>query len=191
MTMSASNENKNESPTVLKTVYEFAELLVFTVVAVVLLTMLVCRHSVVVGDSMKNTLTEGEHLIISDLFYKPKTGDIIVFDDLSIDDYSKGESSPIVKRVIAVGGQHVSISASGVIRVDGEILEESYVYTGDYNGIGEYAYTPIDDFYVEEGFLFVMGDHRNDSLDSRAFGVIDERAVLGKVLFRLLPFTFY
>lgn len=173
---------------ILKTVYEFVELLAFTVAAVLLLTLFVCRHSVVVGDSMINTLKEGEHLIISDLFYKPQTGDIVVFDDVSVEDKSKGESSPLIKRVIAVGGQHVSITEQGIY-VDGEKLSEPYVYTGDFY-FGDYLYEELE-LDVPEGSLFVMGDHRNNSLDSRAFGVIDEGAVLGRVLFRLLPFTIY
>ena len=172
---------KGEPKAILKTVYEFVELLAFTVAAVLLLTLFVCRHSVVVGDSMTNTLKEGEHLIISDLFYKPQTGDIVVFDDVSVEDKSKGESSPLIKRVIAVGGQHVSITEQGIY-VDGEKLSEPYVYTGVYEEL---------ELDVPEGSLFVMGDHRNNSLDSRAFGVIDEGAVLGRVLFRLLPFTIY
>ena len=68
----------------------------------------------------------------------------------------------------------------------GEKLDEPYVFTDDHT----YVYTPLE-ADVPKGYLFVMGDHRNNSLDSRQFGMVDERAVLGRVLVRLIPFTFF
>ena len=67
-----------------------------------------------------------------------------------------------------------------------EKLDEPYVFTDDHT----YVYTPLE-ADVPKGYLFVMGDHRNNSLDSRQFGMVDERAVLGRVLVRLIPFTFF
>lgn len=172
-----------------KAIYEVIEMLAFTVMTVLLLTVLVCRNAVVDGPSMENTLQNGEPLLLSNLFYTPKQGDIVVFDDLSIGDRSPGRSSALVKRVIAVGGQHVSIREDGVY-VDGQKLSEEYVYIDD----AAFSYEKRGhtmEVDVPEGYLFVMGDHRNNSLDSRSFGVVDERAVLGRVRMRLLPFRLF
>ena len=169
-------------------IYEVIEMLAFTVMTVLLLTVLVCRNAVVDGPSMENTLQNGEPLLLSNLFYTPKQGDIVVFDDLSIDDRSLDRSSALVKRVIAVGGQHVSIREDGVY-VDGEKLMEDYVFIGK----SDFSYKSAKnkEMDVPEGYLFVMGDHRDKSLDSRSFGLVDERAVLGRVRLRLLPFRFF
>ncbi len=85
--------------------FDFIELFVFTLVAVMILTTFFFRHSIVEGESMEGTLTEGEHLIISDLFYKPERGDIIVCED-----YETGLFKPIVKRIIAIGGDTVKVT---------------------------------------------------------------------------------
>ena len=162
--------------------YEFVELLAFTVLAIFLLTTLVFRHTVVWGDSMNNTLQTGEHLLISNLFYTPQNGDVIVIDDDNV--YDK----VLIKRVIAVGGQSVKVTNEGVF-VDGEQLNEE-----------EYALFlhPLPPSYyfedtVPEWQLFVMGDNRCNSFDSMDFGYqfVDERAVLGKAVIRLYPFSIF
>ncbi|MFA5562076.1 MAG: signal peptidase I [Eubacteriales bacterium] len=158
--------------------YEFIELMAFTVMTVLLITTFFVRHSIVVGPSMDRTLAAGEHLIISDFMYTPKPGDIVVFDDEDLH-----YTTPLVKRVIAVEGQTVRITHDSVF-VDGVELDEPYVYTGD--ALPGYGYAPLE-VTVPPGQLFVMGDHRNDSSDSRAFGTIDQRAVLGRVVLRVLP----
>ena len=170
---------------VARSLYEIVELIAFTVLAVLLIMTFVCRHSVVVGSSMDNTLSGNQHLLISDLFYTPKQGDIVVFDDLSIDDHTLGSSSPLIKRVIAVEGQTVKITKDKVY-VDGQLLTEDYVYFS-----ANRNYNEIEEFVIPEGCLFVMGDHRNVSYDSEDFGVIDERAIVGKVILRLRPFTIF
>ena len=129
---------------------------------------------------MMNTLHNGDTLIISNLLYTPKQYDIVV-----IEDHSTGLDHPLVKRVIAVGGDEVRITAD-TIYVNGEPVRDDFVYTGDH--IGEYKYTP-ESFTVEEGHIYVLGDHRNDSTDSRRFGTVSEDSVIGKVLFRFYPFA--
>ena len=166
--------------------YECVELLAFTVMIIFLLTIFLFRHSVVVGPSMQRTLENGNHLIISDLFYQPKTGDIVVFDDLSIDDKSEGVSSSLIKRVIATEGQHVKITTDAIY-VDDVKLEEDYAYFDAQNSD---FYEPME-LTVPEGKVFVLGDHRNNSWDSRRFECVDERAIVGRALVRLSPFTIY
>ena len=153
--------------------------------AFVLVAMAFCfRHSVVDGGSMENTLYDREHLIISDLFYSPKNGDIVVVQDLSKAHTSKELAKPIVKRVIATEGQTIMIRSNGEIYVDGELLQEDYVYIDD----PEYQYDELPLMTVPEGCVFLMGDHRNVSLDSRsAAGTFSEDAILGKVILRVFP----
>ena len=168
--------------------FELIELFIFTLVAVMLLTTFIFRHSIVDGPSMENTLIEGEHLIISDVFYTPKVGDIVVFQD-----YSTGYKVPIVKRVIATEGQVVRITPDAIY-VDGvDVSKEDYVYI-DMEGYNYYLKDEhllmkyMSGYEVPEGEVFVMGDHHNSSSDSREFGTIKEESILGKVIVRIYPF---
>ena len=160
---------------VLNKIFDFLELFAFTLLVVVLLLSFFFRHSVVDGDSMMGTLNNGEHLIISDLFYSPERGDIIVFED-----HTTGFKKPLIKRIIAVGGDEIRISGQSVY-VNGEALTEDYVYVD-----GLY-HDPSIVLVVPEGELFVMGDHRNESSDSRIFGTISEDSVIGRVVLRFYP----
>jgi len=159
--------------------FDFVELFVFTLLAVILLTTFIFRHAVVDGPSMQNTLQHGEHLIISDLFYTPEKGDIIVCQDRAT-----GHYEPIVKRVIATEGDTIKILNS-VVYVNGERLVEDYVFID-----GPDSYADFPEVTVPENMLFVMGDHRNNSGDSRGFltTFVREDAVLGKVIIRFYPF---
>ena len=159
------------------TFFDFIELLIISLVAVLILTSFFFRHSKVQGDSMLQTLEDGDHLIISDFMYKPQRGDIVV-----IEDYSTGYNIALVKRVIALGGDTVEIR-EGQVYVNGEMLNEPYVYL---DNIDRHQYMRPQT--VPEGKLFVLGDHRNDSADSRVFGFVDESGVLGKALIRVYPF---
>ena len=156
--------------------------LVFGLVAVLLIVMLVFRIVVVSGPSMMQTLQNGDRLVVlSNVFYwEPKRGDIIVASKNSFKD---GE--PIIKRVIATEGQEVDIDFdAGIVYVDGIALDEPYVNTPTtlYEGV----HFPIT---VDTGCVFVLGDNRNDSKDSRsvAIGQIDKREILGKAIFLVLP----
>ena len=165
-----------------KTVLSYLHDLVFGLVAVLLVFMLVFRVIVVSGPSMMQTLQNGDCIILlSSIFYgEPKHGDIVV---VSKEAYKSGE--PIIKRVIATEGQKVDIDfVVGTVTVDGKVLDEPYVNTPTnlYEGVS----FPLT---VEEGCVFVMGDNRNDSKDSRSpeIGQIDCREILGKALFLALP----
>ena len=156
---------------------------IFYILAIFMLVYVLCfRAVVVVGGSMFDTLVDGDRLLlVSNLLYnKPERGDIIV---ASKDSFRNGEC--IIKRVIATEGQVVDIDFStGTVYVDGEALDEEYLYSGTYNPEG--VKFPLT---VEEGCIFVMGDNRMDSKDSRSreIGLIDEREILGKAIFLLLP----
>lgn len=158
--------------------------LVYLLAGLVLLFLLLFRVVVVSGTSMNNTLYDGDWLLVlSNTFYQnPEHGDVIVASKQSFDN-----GAPIVKRVIATAGQKVDIDfISGTVYVDDVALDEPYTLTptNEQEGV---AFPLI----VEEGCLFVMGDNRNGSKDSRhpEIGQIDEREVLGKVFFLFFPGT--
>ena len=194
------NSKQQESQSFAATLIEYVEVFVFAVIFVILLMTFCVRLCEVDGPSMNKTLSHGEKLIISDFFYKPKTGDIVVFhlSDSDIEYYNK----PIVKRVIATEGQHVKIDymqklvyvSDDDIFSDDELLDESaYAYYDI--GIFKEAQSgkTAEIFTVPEDHLFVMGDNRNNSADSRNvhIGMVNENCVLGKALLRLSPFTVF
>lgn len=174
-----------DKPRAMDWVFDIAEMFVFVLAAVLLLTAFVFKHSVVEGASMNNTLSDGDHLIISDLFYTPERGDIVVFED-----YSTILKKAVVKRVIALPGETVQVvrNADGrsvTVYVNGEALEEEYAYYAPSGHLDECGPITLGDDEV-----FVMGDNRLNSTDSCDAGVgpIKIDSILGKVLFRFFPF---
>ena len=167
---------------------EQVELFVIVFAVIVLVFSFVGRTCRVSGDSMNNTLLDGENVLISDAFYTPSRGDIIVFHQTDENDLFNNE--PIVKRVIAVAGETVRVEHFDktmrvtVIGADGNstVLQEDYI---------EYDYPSYADSvtFVEEGAVFVMGDNRSHSADSRSqrIGLVDTRRILGKVVVRVTP----
>ena len=156
----------------------FVEIFVITLCVVLFLTVFVMRHTVVDGSSMQNTLQNGQHLLISDLFYEAKRGDIVVLQSSDID-----IKTPIVKRIVAVGGDRIKME-NGIVFVNGKAIEEKYVLDGCHMSA-----VPNDfpETTVKKGHVFVLGDHRDRSSDSRVFGEIDERCILGKVYVCIYP----
>lgn len=167
-------------------IYDVIELFVFCTLAIVIIFTFFARMAVVSGNSMEHTLQNGDYLLVSDLFYEPEQGDIVVAQNISLrGDYSK----PIVKRVIATENQVIDIDFSTwTVTVDGVVVDEPYIYLDKNYMITsdlKYPYT------VPEGHIFVMGDNRYHSADSRfnEVGVIDKRCVVGKMLVRAFPLS--
>ena len=171
-----------------KGLIEQLELIIIAFAIIIIIFSFVFRTCEVSGTSMENTLYNKETVLVSNMFYSPKRNDIIVF-------HQTGENynEPIVKRVIGVAGDTVKIEyfnntmkvtvtdSSGTINV----LNEDYI---KYNGP---SYHSDSTTYVEEGTIFVMGDNRSVSADSRVeeIGLVDTRRILGKVIVRLTPFS--
>ena len=155
------------------------------ILAVVLLLFTFCVRVVIVsGSSMFSTLADGDCLLLLNrpLCGELKYGDIVV---AGMDRFKDGEA--IVKRVIATEGQTVDIDfRQGIVFVDGVALQEDYIYTPTH--LSEGVEFPI---VVEEGCVFLMGDNRGDSRDSRApeIGQVDTREILGRAVFLMLPGT--
>ena len=171
---------------------DYIELFVVAICVVIVLFSLAFRTCTVDGSSMNNTLVNGETLVVSDMMYSPNRGDIIVFHHTD-GTLSIQSNKPLVKRVIGVGGDTVRIDYNtwkvtvtdrhGEVRV----LDEDYIYLSDVPS----AFYGVKEYKVPEDSLFVMGDNRNGSLDSRypTIGFVDERSVLGKVLIRVTPIS--
>ena len=158
--------------------------LIYLLAVIVVVFILAFRLVVVSGTSMYSTLWDGDWLLVlsNTIYREPEYGDIIVVCKESFND-----SEPVIKRVIATEGQTVDIDfVSGMVFVDGKMLDEDYTYTPTNQDEGmEFPVT------VEEGCVFALGDNRNNSLDSRypAIGMIDKREILGKALFLFYPGT--
>lgn len=156
--------------------------IVYLLALILLIGILLFRNVIVSGSSMNATLVNGDVLVLlSNTFYhQPEYGDIVVISKQSFDD-----GKPIVKRVIATEGQTVDINFDeGIVYIDGIPLDEDYTFsTTATTGGTEF---PLE---VEAGHIFVMGDNRMNSRDSRypEIGQIDVREVIGKAVFLVFP----
>lgn len=185
MTMSESPPSPEEKLPAKETIklelYFWLQAMVFALVCIILMFTFVGRIIGVQGESMEPTLFNGDMLLLQSIGYHPRQGDVVVLTKKSF------MEQPIVKRVIAVGGQTVEIDYdAGEVRVDGAVLDEPYI-----NELMQRpSWESVDVVTVPEGSIFVMGDNRNHSTDSRApqVGVVDERYVLGRALSILFPF---
>ena len=180
----ASKKKQEEKVSLAQSVVLYVHDLTYMLLSVILVFLLLFRVIVVTGDSMYDTLWDGDFLLLlSNVFYsRPEQGDIVVISKKSFDD-----GKPIVKRVIATEGQTVDIDfEQGIVYVDGQALQEPYIR--DLTTQDRGTRFPLT---VAPGCIFVLGDNRPVSRDSRApeIGQIDTREVLGKALCLMLPGT--
>ena len=162
--------------------YDWISCLIMALIICIVAFMFLVRVIDVIGTSMNDTLYEGDKMLVSNVLYKPKQGDIVVFKK---DEYDPNKA--LVKRVIATEGQTINIDFDqGIVYVNGEPIEEPY--------IRELTMTKLDFIgpkTVPEGCVFVMGDNRNASIDSRRkeIDMVDTRLILGKVYAVLYPMS--
>lgn len=160
--------------------YDWVSAFLFALIIVVLIMTFCFRLVDVDGSSMLQTLQDGDKVVVTGLNYEPQVGDIVIISHgVSLD-------KALVKRVIAVGGQTVDInSETGDVIVDGIVLDEPYI-NGKTVAEGDVEF-PVE---VTEGTVFVLGDNRPISKDSRSqdVGLIETDSIIGKVQFRIYPF---
>lgn len=161
-------------------VYEWLDSLIYAIILILIVFTFFFRVVSVNGISMVPTLSDGDWLTVSAVTPEIDYGDIVVITQPN----TLGE--PIVKRVIAKGGDKIEIDLDHNVKVNGVVLVENYIATPT-SPVGDYSYSSLT---VPEGCLFVMGDNRDFSLDSRyrEIGFIDERYVLGVAQVRIYPY---
>ena len=174
------DENTKRTPA--KTIVEFVSIIATSIVAIMVIFTFAFRIVGVSGPSMMNTLTNGDWLIVSAFITEPERGDIVIITQ------PNAYNEPIVKRVIAVGGDTIDIDFdTATVSINGKEINEPYLGspTTDDEGAWQYPLT------LKEGQVFVMGDNRQHSSDSRSpdIGLIDENYILGQVLFRFSPIS--
>ena len=163
-----------------KDIYDWIQCLISALIVCVLIFVFLFRVIDVKGSSMVPTLNNQDKMLVSGLFYKPKAGDIVVFKK---DEYDPEKA--LVKRIIATEGQKINIDFDkGIVYVDEVPIEEDYI-----NDITTTKLDFIGPQTVPEGCVFVMGDNRNMSTDSRKteIGMVDSRLIIGKVYCILFP----
>lgn len=175
-------EQNNPSSSVKNEIFDWVQNITYILSAIVLIFIFLIRIVGVDGESMVPTLHDKDWLVISNLFYEPEQGDIVV---LSKDSFLDGKM--IVKRIIATENQTIDIDfEKGIVYIDGEEIYEPY--------IADKTHRQFDMTFpatVPENCVFVMGDNRNHSSDSRdaSLGMVHESNILGRLVLRLLPIS--
>ncbi len=171
-----------EKRTFAQMLVDLVSVIASSIVAIMIIFTFVFRIVGVSGPSMMNTLHNGDWLLVSAFITEPERGDIVIVTQ------PNSFNEPIVKRVIAVGGDTIDIDFdSATVYINGEVLNEPYL--GSPTTTDELAWEyPLT---LKEGQVFVMGDNREHSTDSRSpdIGLIDENYILGQVMVRFSPIS--
>lgn len=176
-----TNDQKKEYSTATKSCFEWVEAIITSIVIVVLLFTFLFRVVNVIGHSMEDTIHSDDKVLLTNLFYEPENGDVVVISR------AQHFGEPIIKRVIATEGQSLKIDFNtGDVYVDGVLLDEPYIKTPTTDNEGGEIPEVVPD-----GYVFVMGDNRGDSMDSRSeqIGLIDKRNIIGKAQYIVFPFN--
>lgn len=175
---------KSKARRVVGAVLDWAEVVIGSVFTVLLVFTFLFNRIQVEGSSMEDTLFNDDEILIMGLFYEPEQGDVVICNSETL-------GKLIVKRVIALGGQRVTVDyIAGQVSVDGTVLYEPYLKYHALDDMGNYDMTYYDaerevfEYEVPDGYVFVMGDNRNHSSDSRSFGMLAEEDIVGKAVFR-------
>lgn len=182
-------EEKQEKRGIIDGILDWAESFLFAVFVVVLIFTFVLRTVVVVGDSMNPNFTDKDRLIITHINNEPQKGDILVMN-------SHGLKETIIKRCIGTEGDKIRIDYNNnTVTVNGEEISNDYINGAMIDKVYSFNQKFVVDagvyeYEVPENKIFVMGDNRNNSADSRCYavGFIDESDILGKVVLRIYPF---
>ncbi len=175
------NDTKSQK-SISKSIVDLVSIIASSIVAIMVVFTFLFRIVGVSGPSMMNTLMDGDWLIVSAFITEPERGDIVIVTQ------PNAYHEPIVKRVIAVGGDTIDIDFdTATVSVNGKVINEPYLGSPTTND--EYAWQyPLT---LKEGQVFVMGDNREFSSDSRSpdIGLIEENYILGQVMLRFSPIS--
>ena len=164
---------------ILEYAYDFSEIIIYALIAILILFTFFLKTSIINGESMENTLHNADSVVITAGDKDVSYGDVVVISQPNF--YEK----VLIKRVIATEGQTVSFNKeTGRVMVDGTELREDYIKEQDMRFIYP---SMLEEQTVPEGCVFVMGDNRNNSADSRDpnVGFIDKRYIIGQVFYKV------
>ncbi|WP_107669824.1 signal peptidase I [Cyanothece sp. BG0011] len=177
-----SNSVSSQKNNVLKAIWENVQILGIAIILAVIIRTFIAEPRYIPSESMYPTLATGDRLVVEKVsyyFHPPKPGDIIVFEppmQLQLQGYQRSQA--FIKRIVARGGETVGVQ-DGIVYINNQPVDEDYIL--------ESPHYNLQTVEVPEGYLFVMGDNRNNSNDSHVWGFLPEKNVIGHAVFRFFP----